>query len=205
MSSDNIVLVRKSYDKIAKTYDQQRNKYKNNLLLAKFSSLVLKGARVIDLGCGAGVPVAKFLVSKGYNVTGIDFSDAMLKLARMKVPKAKFVHMDMTKMKFKPGSFDGAVSFYAIIHIPRQKHSAIYKNLHRILKAGSVMLVNASGPDQNGWEGYAPDYLGVPMSWSFYGPKRTIMLIKNAGFKVLWSKTLRLGGERQFWVLARNK
>ena len=198
-------VVRKSYDKIAKKYHKQRHKYRSKLLLVKFSSLVLKGAKVIDLGCGAGVPIARFLVGKGYTVTGIDFSEAMLGLARKNVPNTKFVKIDMTKMKFKPGSFDGAVSFYAIIHIPRQKHAGIYKNLHRILKSGGVMLVNASGPDERGWEGHARDYLGVPMFWSFYGPRRTLKIIKSAGFDVLWSSVLKLGGERQFWVLARNK
>ena len=203
MCSENTV--RKSYDKIASKYHAQRDKYLSNRLLAKFSRLVPKGASVVDLGCGAGVPVVKFLVDKGYGVTGIDFSEGMLKLARKNVPKAKFVKMDMTKMKFKPGSFDAAVSFYAIIHVPRQKHAKIYKNLRRILKPDGVVLVNASGWDEEGWEGYAQDYLGVPMFWSYYGPIQTLQLVKAAGFDVLWSKVLKLGGEKQFWVLAKNK
>ncbi|MFH1471100.1 MAG: methyltransferase domain-containing protein [Candidatus Micrarchaeota archaeon] len=203
MRSENTV--HKSYDKIAKKYHKQRYKYRSKRLLAKFSRLVPKGARIIDLGCGAGVPVAKFLAGRGCKVTGIDFSSAMLKLARKNVPKARFVKADMTKMKFKPGSFDGAVSFYAMIHVPRQKHAKVYKNLHQMLKSDGIMLVNASGPDKEGLEGCARDYLGVPMFWSFYSPKRTLRIIKTAGFDVFWSSVLKLGGERQFWVLARNR
>ncbi|MFA5050345.1 MAG: class I SAM-dependent methyltransferase [Candidatus Micrarchaeia archaeon] len=198
-------LVREGYTKIAKKYHKQRNKYKNNKLLIKFSKQLPKGSNVIDLGCGAGIPVTKFLINKKYTVIGIDFAGGMIKLAKKNVPKAKFIEMDITKMNFKPNSFDGAVSFYAIIHIPRQKHAGVYKNLHKILKPNAIMLINACGTDINGWEGYERDYLGVPMFWSFYGPKKTSRIITDSGFEILWSKILKLGGEKQFWVLARNK
>ncbi len=198
-------IVRKGYTKIAKAYNKQRDKYDNDFLLTRLSKQLPKGSKVLDLGCGAGVPVAKFLVKKGYRVIGIDFSKSMIKLARQNVPKAKVLEMDITRMKFKPNSFDSAVSFYALIHIPREKHAGIYKKLHKILKPGATMFVNACGIDANGWEGYEKKYLGVPMFWSFYGPKRTSKIISNAGFEILWSKVLKLGGEKQFWVLAINK
>jgi len=198
-------LVRNGYSKIAKTYHEQRDKYKNTRLLGMLLKRLRNGSRIIDLGCGAGIPVAKFIMDKGCLVTGIDFAAGMLELARKNVPKARFMKMDITKMNFKPNSFDGAVSFYAMIHIQRQKHSHTYKKLHKILKPNAIMLINACGTDANGWEGYEKDYLGVPMFWSFYGPNKTLRLIKNAGFEILWSSILKLGGEKQFWVLAKNK
>jgi ubiquinone/menaquinone biosynthesis C-methylase UbiE len=195
-------LVRIGYTKIAEKYHRQRNRYASRTLLQKFARLLPKGSRVLDLGCGAGVPVDEFLADRGYNVTGIDFAEGMLKLARKNVPNASFRKMDITKMKFTANSFGGAVSFYAIIHIPREKHAVIYKRLHRILRPDAVMLINASGTDS--WEGYAEDYLGVRMFWSFFNPRKTLKLIKYAGFEVLWSKALKIGGEKQFWVLAKN-
>lgn len=205
MIKPNAEIVRKGYDKIAKAYHKQRHIYKSKALLTKFSKQLPKGSKIIDLGCGAGVPVAKFLVGKGYEVTGIDFADGMVKLAKKNVPKARFLKMDVTKMKFRRGEFDAAVSFYAIIHIPREKHAGIYKKLHQILKPNGVMFINACGSDAEGWEGYQKDYLGVPMCWSFYSPKKTSKMIKDAGFEILRSKVLKLGGEKQFWVLARNQ
>ena len=164
-----------------------------------------KNSRILDLGSGSGVPVARFLATKGYKVIGIDFADGMIKLARKNVPKARFVRMDITKMKFKPKSFDGAVSFYAMIHVPREKHARVYRKLHRVLKPDSHVLFNASGDDKDGCEEYKEDYLGVPMFWSYYGPKKISKIIIDAGFEIVWSKVLRLGGENQFWVLAKNK
>ncbi|HLC59962.1 MAG TPA: class I SAM-dependent methyltransferase [Candidatus Nanoarchaeia archaeon] len=203
MPNKNSELVRKGYNKIAEKYNKQRKIYQSKPLLLKFLKYIPKNAKVLDLGCGTGISVAKFLDGKDCKVTGIDFSDGMLELARKNVPKAKFIKMDITKMKFKKNSFDGTVSFYAIIHIPRIYHENIYKKLHRMLKKNGIFLVNASGTCT--WEETSKDYLGVPMYWSFYSPKITLNMIKNAGFEILWSKVLKLGNEKQFWVLAQNK
>jgi ubiquinone/menaquinone biosynthesis C-methylase UbiE len=196
-------IVRKGYDKIASRYANQRHRYPSKALLLKFMKAVPKKSKVLDLGCGAGIPIAKTLAFSGYNVTGIDFADGMIELARKNVNKAKFLKMDMTKMVFPSNYFDAAISFYAIIHIPRKNHSKIYKKLHGILKPNAIMLVNASGTKK--WEETAKDYLGVPMFWSFYSPNKTLKIIEKEGFEVMWSEALKLGGEQQFWVLAKNK
>lgn len=196
-------IVKEGYTRIAEKYAKQRHIYPNNALLAKFAKYVPKKSRVLDLGCGAGIPIAKTLVARGYDVTGIDFADGMLKLARKNVRKAKFLKMDMTRMVFPSNHFDAAVSFYAIIHIPRENHSKIYRKLHRILRPNGIMLLNAAGT--KAWEETVNDYMGVPMFWSFYSPKTTSNIIETEGFEIIWSKVLRLGGESQFWVLARNK
>jgi len=50
------------------------------------------GARVLDVGCGTGLPTGRQLVAGGCEVTGIDISPVMLDLARRNVPQATFVH-----------------------------------------------------------------------------------------------------------------
>ncbi len=196
-------IVSSGYTKIAEKYQKQRNLYDNKSLLLKFTKLMPKNSRVIDLGCGAAIPVTRFLSDKGFKMTGMDFSEGMLKLARRNVPNARFIKMDIAGMKLKPNSFDGAVSFYAIIHVQRKSHSKIYRSLHKIIKNEGIILVNASGTKE--WEGYSNDYFGVRMFWSSYSSKKTLAIIKNSGFIIEWSSVLEIGKEKQFWVLARNK
>lgn len=203
MSIQKSEVVRAGYNKIGKMYHEQRSAFPSHGLLTEFSRQLDEGSRVIDLGCGAGKPVDSFLVGRGYKVVGVDFSNTMLKLARKNVPKAKFVRKDMTRIDFRDNYFDGAVSFYAIIHVPREKHAKIFKSLHRIVKPNGIILVNAGGTKK--WEGYAENYLGVKMYWSHYGKAQTVAMIKKAGFRVIWSKVLHLGGENGFWILAKNK
>ena len=194
-------LVKKGYDKIAETYQADRHTFDHSEELTKFAALLPKNGKVLDVGCGAGIPVAKFLAEAGFEVVGIDFSEKMLKLARKNVPKATFVRRDMTKMDFIDSSFDGLTAFYSIIHVPREKHSLLLKSFSRILKPDGTMLV-CMGPDD--WES-TEEYYGIRMFWSQYSPEKSLQLANDAGFEVIFDKVLERGKERHYWILARNK
>ena len=75
-------LVEQGYNRIAEDYYNHRNISKFNSELEKFASLLPEKPHILDLGCGAGIPTAKFLTEKGIRVTGIDLSETMLNLAR---------------------------------------------------------------------------------------------------------------------------
>jgi ubiquinone/menaquinone biosynthesis C-methylase UbiE len=155
----------------------------------------------LDVGCGAGVPVAKTLVESGFDVTGLDFSQGMLKLARENVPKARFIKEDMSALSFRKDSFDGLVAFFSIIHVPREKHSALFQGLHSVLKPNGVMLISV-GSDE--WEA-TEEYYGTKMFWSHYNPERSLQLVKGAGFQIIFDKYTLSGGEKHYWILARKK
>jgi ubiquinone/menaquinone biosynthesis C-methylase UbiE len=194
-------IVRKGYDRRAEEYHAARHLYDNKEELEEFVHLLPENAKVLDVGCGAGVPVAQFLVESGFDVTGLDFSENMLKLARKNVPQARFIIKDMTGLDFEDNSFDGLTAFYSIIHVPREEHFPLFQSFHRILKPDGVMLI-CTGPDD--WE--ATDYYqGVRMFWSHYSPEKSLQLVKNAGFRIVSDRILVKGGERHYWIVARNK
>lgn len=194
-------LVKKGYDKIAEEYQIDRQAFDHSEELTEFAGFLPKNGKVLDVGCGAGVPVAKFLVEAGFEVVGIDFSEKMLKLARKNVPQATFVRKNMTKMDFADNSFDGLTAFYSIIHVPREKHSLLFKSFNRILRPDGIMLV-CMGPDD--WES-TEEYYGIRMFWSQYSPEKSLQLVNDAGFEVIFDKILERGKERHYWILARNK
>jgi len=194
-------IVSKGYDKIAKKYQANRDLFKNTKELREFASHLSRNAKVLDVGCGAGVPVTKFLIESGFDVTGVDFSESMLKLAEKNVPKAKLIKKDMTQMDFEGKSFDGLAAIYSVFHVPKEKHFSLFKSFHRILKPRGIMLI-CLGPDQ--WEG-TDEYYGVEMFWSHHAPEESLQMIKDAGFQIIWDKHLVRGGEEQYWILARNK
>ena len=194
-------LVKKGYNEIAKEYQADRHAFNHSKELEKLASLLPKKAKVLDVGCGAGTPVAKFLVDSGIEVVGIDFSENMLRLARMNMPQTTFIRMDMTKLDFAVNSFDGLTAFYSIIHVPREKHSLLFRSFNRILKPNGMMLV-CMGPDE--WEA-TEDYYGTKMFWGQYSPEKSLQLVKDAGFEVIFDKFLERGKERHYWILARNK
>ena len=179
MKKDEIV--RKGYNKIASKYNASRHRFKNDRELEYFTSLLPEGGKILDAGCGAGVPIAQFLVEHGFLVTGVDFSTSMLELARQQVPEAKFVEGDITQLTFPDCVFDGIVSTYTIIHVPKEKHATIYQNFYRVLKQGGILFL-CTGPDE--WEG-TEEYMGTTMFWSHPRKEKSLSLIKQAGFEII--------------------
>jgi hypothetical protein len=53
------------------------------------------------------------------------------------------------------------------------------------------------------WEG-TDDFHGIPMFWSHYTPEKSLRLIKQAGFDVLFDRCVEEGDETHYWVLARK-
>lgn len=73
-----------------------------------------KITRILDLGCGTGRHSC-FLSKMGYEVTGIDLANEILKIARKKCPKTKFIKMDFTKPSFSANFFDASICMWTTI------------------------------------------------------------------------------------------
>jgi ubiquinone/menaquinone biosynthesis C-methylase UbiE len=194
-------IVESGYDRLTELYIKEREKFDNWQEIKKFSSQLPKNAKVLDVGSGTGIPIARYLSQTGFKVVGIDLSKAMVATARNNVPGATFQQMNMASINFPPESFDGLISCYAIIHVPREKHAAIFQSFHTILKPQGFMLVSVASWE---WEEIA-NYLGVDMYWSHYSPTKTESLIINAGFDIEFGRDVESGGEKHHWVLAHKR
>lgn len=198
MKSEEIVRI--GYTKIATKYNQFRNRFHTQKELEHFASLLPAGAKVLDAGCGSGVPVARFLIDKGFQVTGIDIAPGMLELARQQVPEGQFFEGDMTQLTFPDQSFDGIVSIFAIIHVPKEKHSSIYQNFYRVLKPHGILFFSTGSTE---WEG-TEEYLGTTMFWSHYDAPTSLALTKDVGFTILSDKIVTRNDETHYWVFAQK-
>ena len=193
-------MVEDGYDEIAQTYHEQRARFKSHELLSRFSSLLPPGGDVLDAGCGAGIPVARFLVNVGFSLTGIDVSSSMLRLARNHVPEAHFLKMDMRWLGFEDGRFDGICAFYSLFHVPREDHLQILIEFNRLLRQDGALIFSTG---RSAWQGIE-DFHGTRMFWSHPDRQVTRHWVIDAGFSVTISEVLELGGEEHYWVLARK-
>jgi SAM-dependent methyltransferase len=185
-SDDAKRVVKNGYEAAAESYlsDRPRNARDVAVLEQLTSRLPARGS-VLDLGCGAGVPVMQHLDRGGYDVVGLDLSATQLRLASENV-SASLVQSDMTALPFRTGSFDGVVAYYSIIHVPRGEHATIAREILRVLAArGHALLVLGAHDlpadhDEDSW-------FGVPMYWSHYDAETNRDLLASAGFTVEWS------------------
>lgn len=104
--------------------------------LGKLLSRLEPGSSVLDLGCGSGEP-ADVEIAKEHQVTGVDISQTQIDLAQRNVPTGHFLHGDAGSVEFPPGSFDAAVSFYTLEHIPRAEHEAVLRRICKWLRPGA--------------------------------------------------------------------
>lgn len=175
--------VRDAYDDIAAPYTAERSESPPELsMLCDLFSDLPPDAHVLDAGCGAGDPVAAFLVER-FAVTGLDFSTVQLALARDRVPDATLVLGDMTALPFEDGTFDGLCSIYAVIHVPRERHRDCFAEFRRVLRPGAPLLLTVGTTE---WTGSTEDWmgLGAKMHWDVPGRDRTTDCLEAVGFQV---------------------
>lgn len=199
---DKRKLVKSGYNQCAKNYADNRDLFKNQKYLEGLVSKLPAKARILDIGCGSGVPIDKFLLEKGFKLTGIDISEEMVKLAKENLPKGNFFVKDMAQIDFPESSFSAVVSFYAIFHIPREEHLLLLKKLYTISNTGGYLLITMGSSD---WEGTEDDFHGAKMFWSHYDKDKNVELVKQAGFKIIYNEVDTSGGEKHLVVLAKKE
>jgi len=91
------------------------------------------GIDALDLCCGHGI-VARGLADSGATVTGVDFSPAMLAMAREAVPEGDFVEADAAALPFEDASFDVVTAGFGIPHLPDPEHC--FTEVRRVLRPG---------------------------------------------------------------------
>jgi SAM-dependent methyltransferase len=202
-------IVQDGYDVLAEAYLRVRSTDSEDVrLLGELSTRLPDGARVLDAGCGAGVPVASIL-SERFQVVGVDISERQVALARETVANAEFIQADLVTLDLPNASFDAIVSYYAIIHVPREEHPALLANFRRMLAPGGLLLISMGAGDNP--DDTEDDWLGggAPMYWSHYGRDDNLRMIANGGFDIVWERLVtedeEFGGGTHLFVLAQRE
>jgi SAM-dependent methyltransferase len=178
-------IVADGFDRIAETYAawvERDGIGHREGHLALLEAELPAGARVLDLGCGAGVPISLRLAER-FEVTGVDISERQIELARRNVPGATFIHGDMMAQAFPEGSFDAVVAFFSIFHLPREEHGAVFGKVAAWLRPGGYLVASTGSRSDPGT--VEEDWLGAPMYWSFYPSARSLELIRASGLEIV--------------------
>jgi len=190
--------VKDAYNLCADAYGLNRDIFPNQKYLEKLNTHLKANSQILDVGCGAGIPVDDYLVLKGHHLTGVDISEKQIELAKINVPEATYLVGDMSEMDFQQNSFDAIVSFYAIFHIPKEDHLELFKRIFNLLKDGGLFLATLGYEE---WES-CEEFCGVTMHWSHYDKDKNLQLVKQTGFEIITAEVDESGGERHFVVLA---
>ncbi|KAK4125405.1 methyltransferase type 11 [Parathielavia appendiculata] len=214
MSDNPMQIVSQGYDHIAESYlhwvESQRSPREH--YTEKLLSHCPPSPRILELGCGAGVPITRMLLDRGAQVVANDISAKQLDLARARCPEAALIPGDMTALSFEPESFDGVVAFFSIFHLPRAEQKGMFSKIHSWLKPGGMVVFNLATADEE--EVYG-EFLGHGMFWSSFGAEESKAMVTDVGLKVVEFEELEAGdgqvdendpdyGVSFIWVAARK-
>lgn len=207
--SETRALVTNGYDAIAEAYtdlaaavdESHPRRSETAALLARLAP----SSRVLELGCGGGVPVAAAIVDAGHSYVGVDISARQVEVARQRVSGGRFVVGDVADQDFERESFGAVLMLYAITHVRRERWPELFARMQRWLRADGWLLINVPRRESAGW--LEEDFLGLgATNWTnSYDPAVTLQLLEAAGFVI---ETAEVRGEDELdpegwlWVLA---
>jgi len=203
-----MVDLKSTYNKIAK--DWAKDHSKDTWWIDgtdKFLSLLEPKASILDVGCGSGYK-SKYMDEKGFNITGIDFSKEMIRLAKKKAPSAKFFTRDINKPLRFGNSFDGIFAHAVLLHIPKKEVTAVLKNIIGLLKTGGFfnVAVKEIWPDQKEEEilkenDYGYDY---ERYFTYFTSDELKKYIRDAGLEVVAADIKTSGKTNWIQIIARK-
>jgi len=171
-----------AYDLIAQQYAVRHQAMPPRIveLGERFLEYLTPGARILDVGCGAGRDMA-WMEAHGFRTTGIDLSSGMLAQAR-KLARGEVRHMDMCHLTFPDASFDGVWCSSSLLHVPHALATVALGQMRRVLvKAGMLFLSLLEGESER-WESEASEFAQVQRLFVHYPQTVVTTYLSQAGF-----------------------
>lgn len=134
------------YDRHAGAWDRDRSRYLfERDWLDRFRALLPVGGSVLDIGCGMGEPIARFLIEAGHDVAGVDSAPSMLALARARFPDRHWIEADMRRLALTR-HFDGVLAWDSFFHLRAEDQRRMFP-IFRAHAAPGAPLMFTSGPE----------------------------------------------------------
>jgi len=151
-----------------------------------FIKLLPRGGRILEVGCSGGRESRRF-VQKGFKTIGIDLVDSFLKEAKKDIPKAKFIKMDMCKLKFPANYFDAIWANAVLLHLKKKDVVRTLKGFHRTLKKGGKLHIRVK---KGKGKTYKKDKLssGKKRLFTYFLKEELEKFVKRTGFKIIISR-----------------
>ena len=135
------------YDEIADSYIATRRPQVGVSEIAEFAASLAAGSRVLDLGCGDGIPVSQMLVRRGFAICGIDSSANMIEKFRSHFPGAPAQCARIQDSDFFQTSFHAVIAWGVLFHLTPADQEAVIAKVAKSLEAGGRFLFTSGAEE----------------------------------------------------------
>jgi SAM-dependent methyltransferase len=169
------------YERHAQRWDAVRGRslFERKWLDA-FAAGLPDGGTVLDLGCGAGEPIARYLVEEGFRVWGVDSAPSLVALCRARFPAHEWRVGDMRALALER-TFDGIVAWDSFFHLTFDDQRAMFPRFRAHAADGAALLFT-SGPSHGEAIGALE---GEPLYHASLAEEEYRELLRANGFRVL--------------------
>jgi SAM-dependent methyltransferase len=148
--------------------------------LDRFRALFPSGASVLDLGCGAAEPIARYLIENQYDVTGVDSSPALIAICKARFPRQDWIVEDMRSLAMDR-RFNGILAWDSFFHLCPDDQYLMFPIFRKHAASGAALMFT-SGPEHGEAIGC---YEGEPLYHASLDAAEYRSLLADNGFAVV--------------------
>lgn len=152
---------------------------------------LLPGGKVLEIGSGAGKDAAA-LIKMGYDYTGTDASEGLIKVAQERNPGAKFAHESVHELDFPEHEFDGFWTAATLLHIPKNRIDEALQRIKTQVKPEGIGFISVKQG-----EGEKTDE-DTGRWFAYYKLDEFRDVLQRNGYEVKESSTRQ--GEKDTWL-----
>lgn len=135
---DNLYKIKEFFNEIASTWDDTKADSSGAEKIVNQFSEQINNRSILDIGCGTGV-LYEFLKKAGAkDITGIDLSEKMIRIAKEKFPKANFKVSNILEWNSKE-KYDTIIMYNVYPHLTNKQK--LVDKVHSLLNEGGIFIV----------------------------------------------------------------
>jgi SAM-dependent methyltransferase len=169
------------YERHAQSWDGDRGRSLfERGWLDRFRAVAGEGAAILDLGCGAGEPMAAYLIGCGHAITGVDSAPTLIGLGAARFPAHTWIVGDMRRIDLGT-RFSGILAWDSFFHLTPDDQRGMFPIFRDHAAAGAALMFT-SGPQAGEAIG---SYHGEPLYHASLDPAEYTTLLREHGFDVI--------------------
>jgi len=177
MSADDIIDL---YERHAGAYDRDRARtLQERRWLDEFLRLAPPGGTILDLGCGMGEPMARYVLEQGLPLCGVDSSPTLVGMCRARFPGSEWLVGDMRTLELGR-RFAGVLAWDSFFHLTMDHQRGMFRRFADHALPGAPLLFT-TGPREGEAMG---SYCGEVLYHASLEPSEYQGLLTAHGFRV---------------------